>query len=196
MLVVKDSSADKCGVVCSSYEILAAHLLSPGVRGAEGGHRGKSSTGSARWRRWADLLFRSTRAFRARCRLLAPHLRGDQPRGRRNHRDGERRPGRRVIPELAPEHLPPTSRLAIESPEKLPAGYARACAGSFVATRLVMARDHARRGARQGSPRLAAAAACGAQRAASQLKSRCSHPGPRRRDQAPVVADLIRPSLS
>ena len=28
MLVVKDSSANKCGVVCSSYEILAAHLLS------------------------------------------------------------------------------------------------------------------------------------------------------------------------
>ena len=28
MRIVKDSSANKCGVICSSYEILAAHVLS------------------------------------------------------------------------------------------------------------------------------------------------------------------------
>ena len=69
MLVVKDSSANKCGVVCSSYEILAAHLLSRGAFEAQkSGHCGRGPRPPARWRlSRPTCCSRSTRAFRARC---------------------------------------------------------------------------------------------------------------------------------
>ena len=104
-----------------------------------------------------------------------------------------------LFAELAPEHLPPTlAQLAIESPERLPAGYARACAGSFVATRLVYGEGITHVEALGKDPsRLAAAATTyvGAQRDVSQLQEKVLASS---LDEAVKtdVLKLLRPSLS
>ena len=187
VLVVKDSSANKCGVVCSSYEILAAHLLSrsafeaqKAVIVAEVLERLRALASLE-----ADLLFREygrfpgalpdfSRRISEAINLVADAIiataSDDQVTA--------------LFQELAPEHLPPTlARLAIESPDKLPAGYARACAGSFVATRLVygegithveaLGKDPARLAAAATTLRRPSSATCATPR-------RCSRPETRR----------------
>ena len=203
VLVVKDSSANKCGVVCSSYEILAAHLLSRSafeaqktVIVAEVLERLRALASLE-----ADLLFREygrfpgalpdfSRRISEAINLVADAIiataSDDQVTA--------------LFQELAPEHLPPTlARLAIESPEKLPAGYARACAGSFVATRLVYGEGITHVEALGKDPsRLAAAAMSyvGAQRDVSQLQEKVLASQDLDDATKRLVADLLRPSLS
>ena len=156
VLVVKDSSANKCGVVCSSYEILAAHLLSrsafeaqKAVIVAEVLERLRALASLE-----ADLLFKRVLALPGRAaRLLAAHLGGDQPRGRRGRRDGERRPGHRVIPRVSPRAPAADARatryrVAGKAAGRLRARLRRVLRGD--AARLRRG-HHARRGARQGS---------------------------------------------
>ena len=100
----------------------------------------------------------------------------------------------------APEHLPPTlAQLAVAAPDKLPAGYARACAGSFVATRLVYGEGITHVEALGKDPsRLAAAATTyvGAQRDVSQLQEKVLASQDLDDATKRLVADLLRPSLS
>ena len=105
-----------------------------------------------------------------------------------------------LFQELAPEHLPPTlAQLAVESPDKLPAGYARACAGSFVATRLVYGEGITHVEALGKDPSRLAAAAMNYMKAqndvaavqAQVLASQDLDDATKR-----LVADLLRPSLS
>ena len=104
-----------------------------------------------------------------------------------------------LFAELAPEHLPPTlAQLAVAAPEKLPTGYARACAGSFVATRLVYGEGITHVEALGKAPaRLAAAATTyvGAQRDVSQLQEKVLASSLDESVKQDVLK-LLRPSLS
>jgi len=203
VLVVKDSSANKCGVVCSSYEILAAHLLSRSAFEAQ-----KSVIVAEVLDRLralasleADLLFREYGRFPgalpdfSRRISEAINLVADAVASTASDDQVSA-----LFQELAPEHLPPTlARLAIESPEKLPAGYARACAGSFVATRLVYGEGITHVEALGKDPARLAAAATSYMKAQNDVAAvRAQVLASQDLDAATkrLVADLLRPSLS
>jgi len=141
VLCVKDSSANKCGVICSSFEILAAHLLD-----AEAFEAKKDVIVSEVLERLrelarleADLLFREHRRFPGALpdfsRRISEAANAVADAVSEATSDDH---AQELFAALAPDHLPPTlAALAVADPGALPAGYVKACAGAFLATRLV-----------------------------------------------------------
>lgn len=140
---VKDSSANKAGVICSSYEILSAHLLNradfeeqkPTIVGEIVDKLKELAQIEA------DLLFREHNAFPGALPEFSARISNainavtDAVADEMD--DGKATP---LFLELAPEHMPATlAALAVANPGNLPKGYITACVASFVATRLVYA---------------------------------------------------------
>lgn len=203
VLIVKDSSANKCGVVCSSYEILAAHLLSRTAFEAQK----DIIVGEvlARLRELAsleaDLLFREygrfpgalpdfslriSEAINSVADAVAATATEDQVSA--------------LFRDLAPEHLPPTlARLAVDSPDRLPGSYARACVGAFSAARLVYGEGITHVEALGQDPARLAAAATNyvrAQTDVARLREQVLASQDLDDSTKNSVVDLLRPSLS
>lgn len=203
VLIVKDSSANKCGVVCSSYEILAAHLLSRNAFAAQK----EVIVGEvlARLRALAsleaDLLFREHGRFPGALpdfsRRISEAINGVADAVAATATEDQ---VSALFRDLAPEHLPPTlARLAVESPDRLPGGYARACVGAFSAARLVYGEGITHVEALGQDPARLAAAATNYVRAQTDV-ARLQEKVLASRDlddsTKNLVVDLLRPSLS
>mmetsp|Transcript_7025 Transcript_7025/g.22945 ORF Transcript_7025/g.22945 Transcript_7025/m.22945 type:complete len:1089 (+) Transcript_7025:61-3327(+) len=157
--IVKDSSANKAGVICSSYEILAAHILDRSdfeqlkpvivAEVVQNLRHLASLEAKLLFREFArypglELPAYSTRISKAINDVkdaVVDHF-SRLAAGRVDVRDEE---AARVDPEpfdlfrdLAPDHLPPTlAKYAVERPDRFPTGYVEASVASFVASQLV-----------------------------------------------------------
>ncbi|KAJ8604969.1 hypothetical protein CTAYLR_006901 [Chrysophaeum taylorii] len=151
--VVKDSSANKCGVVCSSLEILCAHVLD------------RSEFEAFKPAIVAEIIQKLRHLACLEAKLLfreMAHYPGDLPEFSTrishcittikdhliDHFDGSRAdaafdtdtPVLTLFKKLAPDHLPPTlATFAVDRAHRLPTGYVAAACASFVASRLVYA---------------------------------------------------------
>ena len=146
--IVKDSSANKCGVICSSYEILSAHLMDrPEFEANKARIVGEILDKlRALAALEADLLFREHASFRGALPEFSSRISGainavtdavDDQLKSDAFSDAD---VAALFAALAPDHLPKTlAALAVDAQDALPDGYVSACVASFVASRLVYA---------------------------------------------------------
>ena len=124
--IVKDSSANKCGVICSSYEILSAHLLSRSDFEAQKpvivGEIVDKLKQLAQIE--ADLLFREHNTFPGALPEFSARI--SNAINAVTDAVAAEMDDEKALPlflELAPEHMPPTlAALAIENPGNPPKG--------------------------------------------------------------------------
>ncbi|KAH8092387.1 glutamate/leucine/phenylalanine/valine dehydrogenase [Aureococcus anophagefferens] len=144
----QDSSANKCGVICSSYEILSAHLMDrPEFEANKARIVGEILDKlRALAALEADLLFREHASFRGALPEFSSRISGainavtdavDDQLKSDAFSDAD---VAALFAALAPDHLPKTlAALAVDAQGALPDGYVSACVASFVASRLVYA---------------------------------------------------------
>lgn len=141
--VVKDSSANKCGVISSSFEILSAHVLDrqefeelkPQI--VDEIVTKLRTLASLE----AKLLFREFHNYPNELPDISTRISqciNDTKDAVLEYFDENSDVQNEVFVDLAPEHLPPTlATYAVERMHRLPPGYIAAAAASFVASRLV-----------------------------------------------------------
>ena len=145
--IVKDSSANKCGVICSSYEILSAHLMDRPTFEARKPQIVAEILIKLRAlaKLEADLLFREHASFRGALPEFSSRISDainavTDAVAEKLDASGAADDADALFATLAPEHLPETlADLAVAKKHDLPAGYVTACVASFVASRLVYA---------------------------------------------------------
>jgi len=156
--IVKDSSANKAGVICSSYEILAAHVLDRADFEALKPVIVEEVVAKLRHlaKLEAKLLFREFSrypglelpAYSTRISKAINHVKDavvehfhllSEARVDRLDEYAEQPPSPfDLFRDLAPDALPPTlAKFATERPNRFPTGYVEASVASFVASQLV-----------------------------------------------------------